>query len=422
MKSKKKIKAVLYVILGALLVAVTVIALTFLSGNRVTVARCIVTENGSLYMVYDGRPVQLNYEGNVDCKTGDRLFIVHSTAFAESWPEQTRAVLVIKLSRGDESDVPENAFDIFSETENVSDQSISNTGMEPGTASSNINIIPIKEYDKTPIVRITFKKIKYLGGGVNEYVVDFENDVIKKAQYIGSKVEDPEFGILADFSAAQEAVLINKLYSYGLFDLDDNYPSPEGIFDGGEWLLSIEYSGGTAKNSKGINNTPTKVFGECAKAFFDICHDGVVGDVPSEYYYPPSVYYALRFENNLCCSSFYPSINYRWNGFEGVGNGIYAEAGRDISYSEMLVEGKEYTMSVGVDRDDGKERFEKIIVTSYDFNKELTNKKTVCESDDESRIEFRLDLNKIYVVRVEYENGDFAEYAFNTMPWTADEE
>lgn len=121
MNRRTIVKGIVITAVIVLLIVCALAALLFFSGNRVTVARCIVTESGSLYMVYEDRPVQLNYEGDVDCKTGDKLFIVHSTAFAESWPEQTRAVLVIRLSRGDESDVPDNAFDIFSETESGED-------------------------------------------------------------------------------------------------------------------------------------------------------------------------------------------------------------------------------------------------------------------------------------------------------------
>lgn len=93
-------------------------AVVIFSGNQLTVARCIITENGSLYMVYDDRPVQLNYTGDKDYETGDKLLIVHRSAFAESYPEQTRAYFITKIGSGSLEDIPQKALDVLIETGN----------------------------------------------------------------------------------------------------------------------------------------------------------------------------------------------------------------------------------------------------------------------------------------------------------------
>lgn len=117
---KKKGIKITAIILGAVLSIVLIgLAIIFLSGNQFTVARCIVTENGSLYMVYDDSPVKLNYDGDKEYKTGDKLLIVHQSAFAESYPEQTRTYFVIKLGSGTKDDIPQKALDVLTEIGNT---------------------------------------------------------------------------------------------------------------------------------------------------------------------------------------------------------------------------------------------------------------------------------------------------------------
>ncbi len=109
---KKKALIIALSILGALILLVSLsFGIMILSGNRLTAARCIVTDGGALYMVYGESPVLLNYEGDADHKTGDRLLILHSTAFAESYPEQTRASLIMKIGSGDAKDIPLRTFE-----------------------------------------------------------------------------------------------------------------------------------------------------------------------------------------------------------------------------------------------------------------------------------------------------------------------
>lgn len=116
---KKGVKIAVIIIAAVLALALVGVAIIFLSGNQITVARCIVTENGSLYMVYDERPVRISAGEDRDYQTGDRLLIVHATAFAESYPEQARAVFVMKIGSGTKEDIPQKALDVLTETGNT---------------------------------------------------------------------------------------------------------------------------------------------------------------------------------------------------------------------------------------------------------------------------------------------------------------
>jgi hypothetical protein len=69
--------------------------------------------------------------------------------------------------------------------------------------------------------------------------------------------------------------------------------------DGGGWKLTIEYVDGTSKTSDGDNAEPNRIFHNCATAFYDLCKEGVVGSVPSNYYNPPgiSISYDYTYKN-----------------------------------------------------------------------------------------------------------------------------
>lgn len=128
---KKGVKIAVIIIAAVLALALVGLAIIFLSGNQITVARCIVTENGSLYMVYDERPVRISAGDDRDYQTGDKLLIVHASAFAESYPEQARAVFVMKISSGSKDDIPQKALDVLTETGNaVSGEMPTNTSLE----------------------------------------------------------------------------------------------------------------------------------------------------------------------------------------------------------------------------------------------------------------------------------------------------
>ena len=134
---KKGVKIAVIIIAAVLVLALVGCAIILFSGNQITVARCIVTENGGLYMVYDERPVRISAGDDKDYQTGDKLLIVHASAFMESYPEQARAVFVMKIGSGTKEDIPQKAFDVLIETGNYS---ISNVGGVDGPA--NVTVTP----------------------------------------------------------------------------------------------------------------------------------------------------------------------------------------------------------------------------------------------------------------------------------------
>ena len=141
---KKGVKIAVIIIAAVLALALLGLAVLFLSGNQITVARCIVTESGGLYMVYDERPVRISAGEDKDYQTGDKLLVVHASAFAESYPEQARTVFVMKIGSGTKEDIPQKALDVLTETGNtVSGEMPKNTSLEFWITED------VKDYDWT---------------------------------------------------------------------------------------------------------------------------------------------------------------------------------------------------------------------------------------------------------------------------------
>ena len=276
----------------------------------------------------------------------------------------------------------------------------------------------INEYDKTPLTKLTYTQVDYNGGFTTEYLFDFEKNTAVKHYFLPDDDENDRTEILAEFTDEQEKELINKLYSYGLFDINKEYKSPAGIVDGGGWNLKIEYKDGTSKESSGSNNSPKSVFEKCAKAFYDICGNGVVALVPSEYYIPPNISYALHFTNGndsttQGATSLTKRGNYKWNGFEESNTDIFhLNQGYEFPYE--LKEGTEYEFVLYTGNYGDYDKFKKCEVFAYDYNEQLTGEQKIVDKGWFDQIEFDLELNKVYLIRLNFKNGDFVEYTFNT--------
>ena len=258
----------------------------------------------------------------------------------------------------------------------------------------------IKDYNGTPITALSYETEHYDGSGYTvTHIFDFENNVVKKREHWVGKEENSDFSIIASFSDEEETVLINKLYSFGLFDIKDNYKAPPLTFDGSGWSLLIQYGDGTVKESKGANNSPTSVFKDCAKAFYDICENGIVAYVPSEYYSPPNISYSFNSESkHMGYTSYGERVNYQWNGFQSTENNIY-EANISTDFKQKFDQNTKYTLVLYTANYGDFDRFKTCTVTTFDYHEDLTNPTIVYSDKWFKQVEFDLQLNKIYLIR-----------------------
>lgn len=276
----------------------------------------------------------------------------------------------------------------------------------------------IKEYEGTPISKIVYERIDYNGGYTNTYIFDFESNVASKRGYLPGESDENQFEVFANFTDEEEKAFFNKIYTYGLLGIKSKYKTLDRIIDGGGWNLSIEFEDGSTKKSTGENAGPTKIFKECAMAFYDLCEEGVVGSVPSNYYSPPSV--SISFQTNYSNHTFSHNlwsderlINYQWNGFKSQDNDLFAIAS-NLNPSPKFLERDTYTVTLYTANYGDNERFKKLELISYDLNEQLSNKKVVLSKKWFKQVDLPLMLNKIYVVKLTFKDGDYAEYAFNT--------
>ncbi len=258
---------------------------------------------------------------------------------------------------------------------------------------------------------LQFDMSSYLVGFTTSYVFDFEKNVVQESSIYQRYYDEPQFTQIAAFSDDQEKTLIEKLDSFGFFDQEEDYPPPGVVYDGGGWDLTVEYADGTVKRSKGNNNFP-KLFADCAKAFYDICERGVCAYVPEEYYSPP--YMLSCSMGNHYYDGFGKRLDYRWNGFKSEGNSI-CDANKMTSFPDRLYKEAQYKYKMTLCTDS---RYDSIVknysVKYYDDSIPLADPTPVRSGEWYKETSFELELDKIYLIRLDFKNGDFAEFTFNT--------
>lgn len=283
-------------------------------------------------------------------------------------------------------------------------------------------IIPIREYTGTPLSSLSYKTVEYMGGYTRTYLLDFESNRVTKTEfypyYEDGQQEKTE--VIARFTDEDEREFINKIYSYGLFGINERYENTH-VMDGGGWRLKINYADGSVKESSGSNASPKVVFNNCAIPFYDLCGERVMGNVPTTYYSPPKVDLSVSYtyKNNYYSGNDfinYSRGNYLWNGHEKSDVNLYelATSGRE---TQLLRSGK-YEISLytaNYDNYNGKyEKFKKCVVMSYAIDSQLSDGKEVLSTGWFESVDIPYEPDRIYVVTLEFKNGDFVEYVFST--------
>lgn len=275
---------------------------------------------------------------------------------------------------------------------------------------------PIKEYKGTKINKLTYATIYYFGGITQEYILDFEkNEYSTAAHSLGYGSSESQ--IKRTFGEDEEKSFIDACYTYGLFDLEEEYNQPD-VIDGGGWTLTIEYADQTTKISHGSNAVPEAIFNKCSVPFYELCGEEVMGLLPENYATPPDVDVSFRYEtdNTITSDNSLASIvqvDYLWNKKSSPAQDIFAlnetTKGKNHFSSDITYKMIFYTANYHCYK-----KFKKITIKEYDFNNELTGEKIIHSGRWFRQIELNMNLNKIYVYKLEYSDGDFVRYTFNT--------
>lgn len=278
-----------------------------------------------------------------------------------------------------------------------------------------------KSYEGTEVVKITYSTVDYFGGYTEDYLFDFTSDTASKRAYVPhSDTGDgvPEYVRFAEFTESDATDFFDKCYTYGLFSLKKSYVTEDIICDGGGWSLTIEYVDGTTFSSTGDNAWPTEVFDKCKFAFYELCGEGVVGSIPSEYLFPPDVSLSFRYQigNSIHSNNGLARIrrgNYLWNG-HSVSDTSYYDVNLELSGSNRFDDTCQYTLVLYTANYQYSKKFDKFTLTCYDYDEQMSNEHELFSSKWFKQEEFPLQFDKIYIYRLYWSNGDFSEYTFNT--------
>lgn len=261
------------------------------------------------------------------------------------------------------------------------------------------------------IAKITYQTIDYMGGYTQSYIIDFDRNEFLRSHYIMEE-DNSELTVVRSFSEEEEKVFINGITKNGLLNLKERYEPAGIVYDGGGWVLEIVYVDGEIKKSTGKNASPKTIFNNCSTYFYDLCKEEVLGMLPKYYKEPPQI--SVSFRGNSFNGNGYNKIYkiaYKWNKNVLETNDLFelckstkTEFEKDVSYKVVF-----YTANY-----DYEKKFDKFVLISFDNNNELSNKKTISENKWFKQIEFELEIDKIYVFELHYENGDFVQYAFST--------
>lgn len=281
-----------------------------------------------------------------------------------------------------------------------------------------------ESYEGTEVVKITYSTVSYFGGYTEDYLFDFNSGTASKRSYVPySSIDNaiPEYQQFADFTESAATVFFDKCYTYGLFSLEESYVTQDVVCDGGGWSLTIEYADGTTFSSTGSNAGPYDVFGKCKFAFYELCGEGVVGYIPLDYLLPPniSLSFCHQIGNTIYSNNALARIsrgNYLWNG-HSVSETDYYNVNREMSEYNEFDDTCQYTLvlyTANYDYSEYSKKFNKFTLTCYDYNEEMSGERVIFSSKWFRQKEFPLQFNKIYIYKLYWSNGDFAEYTFNT--------
>ena len=269
------------------------------------------------------------------------------------------------------------------------------------------------QYDGKQIDTITYDTVDYMGGYRKSTVFDLKNNQILQKSY-GYK-EEKEYEVIYTFDDESEKKFINELYSCGFLDLEEEYTTDELVYDGGEWSLSIGYFDETKKVSRGINALPYEIFKKAGYAFYNLYGVDLFNILPTNYKEPEGLGLGLTFEyenGQGAYSGFAGAYKYQWNK-SSRDIDIFNEKNKlyvvEFFLTSPYNENYPYSFSIGTANSTLK--FKKYKLYNYDLNGE--NEKLIDEGRFFKRKEWPAEMNKIYVVRCEFDYG-VAYYAAST--------
>lgn len=270
---------------------------------------------------------------------------------------------------------------------------------------------------RTDFEKLTYKTINYNGGFTSIYEIDFVNNTFSYSDNYGSlegAFSEPE--VRRVFTDDEERDFINGVNEAGLLGIKSLYKQT-GIIDGGGWDLDISFSDGTTFSSKGENDSPESVFKKIAPYFYDLCETEIFM-LPEYYKMGPHIDNVFEWKTEDCLNSSNANYrenagNYKWNK-KSCEDTNYYEINKESYKMNDLQSGMDYQVQFWTSNYSYSKRFKNFKLTQYDFDANLSNPITLIDQGWFKQVKADLTLNKIYVYRTTYVDGNYMEFAFNT--------
>ena len=273
--------------------------------------------------------------------------------------------------------------------------------------------------NREDISSVTFTTIDYNGGFTTEYYINLNNNRYMKKHY---GPESPKGGVdydvVKEFSDEDKDTFIKEINNSGLLNINKEYKQ-SGIIDGGGWHLVITFSDDSTFESRGDNDSPREVFNKCSTAFYDLCGEEVMGMLPKYYKDTPNITYSLRAYNDgkmLNGTMGLPQVvkgNYKWNKLSSLDNDYFMLT-KDIKKYFEYDSSNTYKVAFSTYNYDYEKKFSKIIILEYDYSEQLENEKEIYNDGWFKQIELDISINKLYVYKLIYSDGNYVEYVFST--------
>ncbi|MBR2965355.1 MAG: hypothetical protein IKC34_02260 [Clostridia bacterium] len=148
----------------------------------------------------------------------------------------------------------------------------------------------ILSYDGPQIKSFEYIHVDYNGCLTECKLLDLESGTVFFKRYFPSDEKIADYEVLYTIDLSKKELLINLLYTAGLFNLDELYTTEDLIYDGGGFEFIISYADGSEKLSRGSNAEPTEIFKKADEYFFDVTGEEFIGRVEDSYKYPPKTY------------------------------------------------------------------------------------------------------------------------------------
>lgn len=266
----------------------------------------------------------------------------------------------------------------------------------------------IEEYDGVDIAYIEYTTVDYNGGYTECRKLDIINNVLTERCFFNE--DDALEKQIISTNDKDNKEFINSIYSLGFFDIEENYIN-NNVIDGYGWDLIIEFVDGTKKISKGSNASPYELFKKCDIIFYDIFGTELFDLVPTSYKNPQSLNVEITKEiseyHHETTFTGLTICNYIWRNKEVNDVDPFVKAIYNQNY--VYENGYKYIFSISNYNID--EKYKNISIYSYDLY--ASDKYEIISHYTKNELLFELELNRIYIVVAEYDNGK-VQYSFST--------